>query len=55
VRASCARAGSFLFRPEGGRFHGLDGFGVGQEIGSSQPAAAGTGWIAHAMPPVPNS
>jgi hypothetical protein len=55
VRASCAGAGSFLFRPEGGRFHGLDGFGVGQEVGSSQPAAGSTGWIAHAMPPVPNS
>jgi hypothetical protein len=54
VRASCARAGSFVFRPQGG-FRGVDGFGVGQEVGGSKPARGGNGWIAHAMPPVPNT
>jgi hypothetical protein len=54
VKASCPRAGSFVFRPEGG-FRGLDGFGIGQEVGGSKPTTDGTGWIAHAMPPVPNT
>lgn len=54
VKASCARVGSFVFRPEGG-FRGLDGFGIAQEVGGSKPTAGGTGWIAHAMPPVPNT
>jgi hypothetical protein len=54
VRASCARAGSYVFRPQGG-FRGVDGFGVVQEVGGSKPTRGGNGWIAHAMPPVPNS
>jgi hypothetical protein len=54
VQASCARAGSFAFRPEGG-FRGTDGFGIAQEVGGSKPTRGRTGWIAHAMPPVPNS
>ena len=54
VKASCARAGSFVFQPEGG-FRGLDGFGIAQEVGGSKPTPGGTGWIAHAMPPVPNT
>jgi hypothetical protein len=24
-------------------------------VGGSKPTAGGTGWIAHAMPPVPNT
>jgi hypothetical protein len=53
VRASCGRA-AFVFRPQGG-FRGVDGFGVGQEVGGSKPTRGWNGWIAHAMPPVPNS
>ncbi len=29
-------------------------FGIAQEVGSSAPTPGGTGWIAHAMPPLPN-
>jgi hypothetical protein len=54
VQASCARAGSFVFRPEGG-FRGVDGFGIAQEVGGSKPTRGGSGWIAHAMTPFPNS
>jgi len=54
VDARCAETGSFSFRPEG-KLHGLDGFGVGQEVGVNQAAHGGTGWFAHAMPPVPTS
>jgi hypothetical protein len=55
VQAGCAaHAGSFVFRPEGG-FRGVDGFGIAQEVGGSKPTRGGTGWIAHATPPVPNS
>jgi len=54
VQAACARGGSFVFRPRGG-FRGVDGFGVAQEVGGSKPTQRGDGWIAHAMPPVPNS
>jgi hypothetical protein len=54
VQAGCARAGSFAFRPAGG-FRGVDGFGIAQEVGGSKPTRGGTGWIAHATPPVPNS
>jgi hypothetical protein len=54
VRADCTGAMSFVFAPEGG-FRGVDGFGVAQEVGGSKPTRGGTGWIAHAMPPVPNS
>ena len=38
-----------------GKLHGLDGFGVGQEVGVNRAAHGGTGWFAHAMPPVPTS
>jgi hypothetical protein len=54
VRASCARTGSFVFTPEGG-FRGVDGFGIAQEVGGSKPTRGGTGWIAHATPPIPNT
>jgi hypothetical protein len=58
VQASCARAGSFVFRPAGG-FRGLSllGFGLppAHEVGADTETPGGTGWIAHAMPPVPNS
>jgi hypothetical protein len=55
VRASCSRrTGSFAFRPDGG-FRGVGGFGIAQEVSSSAPTPGGTGWIAHAMPPLPNT
>jgi hypothetical protein len=54
VQASCGRGNSFTFAAEGG-FRGVDGFGIAQEVGGSKPTRGGTGWIAHAMPPVPNS
>jgi hypothetical protein len=54
VQAACADGTSFAFRPDGG-FRGVDGFGIAQEVGGSKPTRGGTGWIAHATPPVPNS
>jgi hypothetical protein len=54
VQAAFAHGGSFVFRPQEG-FRGVDGFGIAQEVGGSKPAQNGNGWIAHAMPPVPNS